>query len=149
MKSARTLSSEISSTFGRGSGSRPQPAPSSASASESLPGPRTLFLRCLPGVGLQVLELAVGERRLVRRLEHDLGRYAGLEGLLPARRAQAPLVAGLQAGESGTRRREVVAARLGERQELGCHPDAHRVHAEIVGARATRAVAIEARHRIA
>src|SRR5580704_8302349 len=47
----------------------------------------------------QVAQLHPLERRRVGGLEHDGRRHAGLEGLLPAGGAQAPLVARLQAGE--------------------------------------------------
>eukprot|EP00955_Chlamydomonas_euryale_P055214 356058-Chlamydomonas_euryale.AAC.10 len=47
-------------------------------------------------------------------------RAAGVERLLPPRRAEAPLVAGLEAGEAAPRRRrhEVVAARRAELEEF-------------------------------
>ena len=57
------------------------------------------------------------QRPLVRGAQHHAGRLTGREGLLPARRAQAPAVAGLEArkAEVRQRRRKIVAARLGIR----------------------------------
>src|ERR1019366_4591805 len=72
----------------------------------------------------------------------------GVQRLLPARGAQAPAVVGLQAGETelGHRRREVVALRLAERQELGGHHHADGVAADILAAGVAAAVAEEAGH---
>ena len=74
----------------------------------------------LDGVGDQVAQLHPLERRGVGRGQDDRRCHAGLEGLLPARRAQAPLVTGLQPGEAelGVRGGQVVADRRRERQEL-------------------------------
>ncbi len=60
--------------------------------------------------------------------------HAGLERLLPPGRAQAPLVAVAQAGEAvlGHGRRQVVADRLGEFEELVGGYDAHHVQAGII-----------------
>src|SRR5271165_20851 len=55
-----------------------------------IPAPR------LDGVGDQVAQLHPFERRRMRRCQDDRGRHARLEGLLPARGAQAPLVPGSQ-----------------------------------------------------
>ena len=89
------------------------------------------------------------ERTGVRRAEHDLGRVAGLVGLEPAGGAEAPAVAGLEPLEPvlGVRRREVVAGRLAELEELGGDDDADRVAAEILRARRAAAVAVEAGER--
>src|SRR6476661_5967444 len=78
----------------------------------------------------------------VRALEHDLRGGAGVERLLPAFRAQAPAVAGLQAGEAilRHRRREVVAAGPGESQESRCCDDANRVQPAVVAAGVAAAV---------
>ena len=59
----------------------------------------------------------------MRRLKHDARGLAGREGLLPAGGAQAPAIAGLEAGELEFRhgRAEVVALGPGEGQELGGH----------------------------
>ena len=48
----------------------------------------------LDGVGDQVAQLHPLQGRRVRRGQDDRGRHARLEGLLPARGAQAPLVTG-------------------------------------------------------
>src|SRR5690349_754853 len=80
--------------------------------------------------------------------ENDLRGAAGLVGLEPARRAQAPAIACIQAGEApvGTRGREVVADALREVEKLRSQDDANRVAAEILGAGGAAAVPVEARH---
>ena len=50
--------------------------------------------------------------------------------------------------ELGVRRRQVVADRRGEVQELGGDPGAHGVHADVLGAGVAAAVAVEAGERI-
>ena len=77
------------------------------------------------------------------------GAAPGLERLAPARGAQAPAIAGLEPGkiEIGLRRREVVAARLGEGEELRRHLDADRVQPDILGSGVTAAGAEEAGQR--
>src|SRR5438270_3347537 len=90
----------------------------------------------IDGVFLQEIERHDLQRRLMRSHQLHFGRLAGLEGLLPARRAQAPAIAGLEAREADLRHRgrEIVAGRLRENEELGIDMRAHRVHAKIVGA---------------
>src|SRR5262245_10961331 len=63
-------------------------------------------------------------------------------GLLPAGGAQTPAIAGLEAGklEFRHRRAEVIAAGLGEVQELGSHQHAEGVRAAILSARVAAAV---------
>ena len=82
------------------------------------------------------------------RLQHDLRRDVGVEGLLPAAGAQAPAVARLQAGEAILRhwRTEIVAGGLREGEELGRHHDADRVEADILAAGVAATVAVEAGH---
>src|SRR5258708_19063407 len=83
------------------------------------------------GVALEVGERAIGQRALMRRAQHDARRQPGGERFLPARRAHAPAVAGLEAGEAVLRHRggEVVAAGLGEFQEPRRRHDADGVAA--------------------
>ena len=78
--------------------------------------------------------------------QDDGRRHPGLERLLPARRAQAPLVARLQPGEAelGMRGGQVVADRRREGQEFGGDPGAHGVDADVLRARVAAAVAVEA-----
>ena len=99
------------------------------------------------GVVLQHPERGDRQGHFVRRLQHHLRRGAGLEGLHPARRAQAPAVARLQAREARLRRRQIVADALRERQELGGHHRADGVQANIVRASLAAAVAEESGHR--
>jgi len=90
------------------------------------------------------------ERALVRRAQVDARRHTGLVSFLPARGAQAPAVAGLQARETelGSRRREIVAAEARELEKFLRDLDADRVRAQIVVARVAAAVAEESRHRV-
>src|SRR6185437_1213966 len=89
----------------------------------------------IDGVALQVFERDDVEGRLMGRGKDDPRRIARLERLAPARSAQAPTVAWLEPGkpEVGLRRRQIVAARLGEFEELGSHLDADRMQPEILG----------------
>ncbi len=86
------------------------------------------------------------KRLLVRRREHHRRRDAGVERLLPASRAQAPLIAGPEPRKSGGRDRsgEVVAVLPREFQEFARHPDADHMDAGIVVAGVAAAVAVEA-----
>lgn len=101
-------------------------------------------------VPLKVSKGAVIERALVGGAQHHARRASRFERLLPARRAQAPAVAGLEAGEaeSRQRRRQVVAARFGEFQEFGCRDHAHRMAADILRPGIAAAVAVEPGHRL-
>src|ERR1700675_179258 len=94
---------------------------------------------------LQIFQSDEIERALVRGVENDAWRAAGLERFAPSRRTQAPAVAGLQSGktEIGYRRAQVVAARKGEFQELPGHQRANRMHAVIVASGIAATVAIE------
>src|SRR5262245_54976972 len=100
----------------------------------------------LDSVLLQLLEGDDLQGHRVRGLEHDLRRAAGVERLLPALGAQAPAIARLQAleAELGHGRAEVVAARLGEGEELPRHHGTDRVQAGILAAGVAAAVAVEA-----
>src|SRR4029079_824528 len=103
----------------------------------------------IDGVALQVLERDDVERRLMRRGKDDPRRVARLERLAPARGAQAPAVAWLEPGkpEVRLRRRQVIAPRLGEFEELGGHLDAHCMQPEILGPSMAGAGAEEASER--
>src|SRR6266404_3291620 len=73
---------------------------------------------------LEVVERDHLKRDGVGRLEHDIGRTAGIESFFPTGCAQTPAVARLQAGETvlGHRRAEIVALYLAESKErLGHH----------------------------
>ena len=86
----------------------------------------------------------------MRRLEHDRRRTAGIERFAPARCAEAPAITGLEAGELVEREwcREVVATRFGEGEKLVGQHHTDGMHALVLPARVTAAVAIEARNRI-
>jgi len=69
----------------------------------------------------------------VRCTEDDARGGIGFERFLPSGGAQAPAVAGLETWESKVRkrRREIIAARLREGQELGRDLDADGVKADM------------------
>src|SRR5689334_10472529 len=81
--------------------------------------------------------------------QHHARRLAGCERLLPARRAQAPAVAGFEPRKAELRHRrgQIVAAGFGEFQEGSGHDDTHRVAAEILAPGIAAAVAIKSGHR--
>src|SRR6516164_1718081 len=93
-------------------------------------------------VTLQVRQFAIAERAFVRRAQDHSGRLPGLECFLPAGRAQAPAVAGLQSCEAEFRhwRGKVVPAPLGEFEKLIRHDGADGVAAEVLGACVAAAV---------
>src|SRR4051812_37513245 len=78
-------------------------------------------LREIGGEALEIGERAVVERLLVGRPQHHARGSPRFERFLPARRAQAPAVTGLQTWktEIGHRRRKIVAARFGKFEKLG------------------------------
>ena len=73
------------------------------------------------------------------------GARPGVEGLGPAGRAEAPLVAGLQPGEAVLRHRRQQVVPLAEREveELLGHAGAHRVRAHVLGTGVAAPVAEE------
>ena len=74
----------------------------------------------------------------------------GVEGLLPAFGAEAPVVTGLEAleAEFGTGRGKVVAGGLAELQEVLSHHSANSVHAMVVWPESAMTVAHESRQGI-
>jgi hypothetical protein len=95
---------------------------------------------------LEIFEMTVRQSAGMGGRKQDLRRVAGNEGFLPARRAQAPAVARLQPGKSkfGTRRGQVIAARLREHEELRGHDRAYCVRPAILRSGIAAAVAKEA-----
>ncbi len=87
---------------------------------------------------------------LMGGLKNDLRGLSGFGRFEPAAGAEAPAVAGIKSGkmELGRGRWEVVAAGLGEREELGGHDRANRVGAVILFARVAMTVAEKSRRRI-
>jgi hypothetical protein len=63
---------------------------------------------------LEIAQRAVCQRRLMRGAQDDARCVIGFKRLLPALRAQAPAVAGLQPGEANFRNRrgEIITARF-------------------------------------
>ena len=85
------------------------------------------------------------------RAQDDFRSTVMLERLLPARRAQTPLVTRLQPGETplGMRRAQVIACGLRECKKCFGHDYTNRVHPFIVDTTLTTSRAIEACDRIA
>ena len=100
-------------------------------------------------VRLQIFQVAKRETRFMRRRQNDLWCMTGIERLLPPRCAQAPLVAGLQAGKAELQvgSRKIVSCCLGKRQELSRQDDANRVRPDVLWARIAAAVAVKAGNR--
>lgn len=90
------------------------------------------------------------QRCLIRAFENDRRCDAGLQRLLPAQCAQAPLIARFHPGEVqlGPRRAEIVAALLAERQKRCAHHHADHVAADILRAGLAAAVAEETGQRL-
>ena len=90
------------------------------------------------------------ERALVSGSQHDPRRLPGIERLLPTWSAEAPAIAGLEAGKAvlRNRRRQIVAARFGEPQKLGGRDNADRVAPHVLPAGVAAAVPEKARHRL-
>jgi hypothetical protein len=98
---------------------------------------------------LEIGERAVTQRAFMGRAQHHARRLAGLECFLPARRAQAPAVAGLEAGKAIFRHRgrEIVAARFGEFEKLRRRDDTDGVTADVVDPGVAAAVPVETGQR--
>ncbi len=96
-------------------------------------------------MGTEVVEADELECRHVRRLQHDWARGPALQGLGPPSRADAPLIARHESGETelGGRCRQVVAVRCLELEELSGHLAAHDVHPGVVSVVLTAPGAIE------
>jgi hypothetical protein len=92
-----------------------------------------------------------GESGLVGGFEDDGTGCSGLLDLKPASGADAPTIAGLEAGESVLRHGgvEVVAELAGDAEEVFGDNAADGVDAEVVGASVTAAIAVEASHGFA
>jgi hypothetical protein len=101
------------------------------------------------GVPTQVIQADPLEGSDVGRLEYHLGSLAGIEGLLPTGRAQAPLITRSEARESGLGTREVVADQPAEFEEIGVDPRTHHVGPEVVGPGVAASIAEEARQWLA
>jgi hypothetical protein len=86
------------------------------------------------------------EHVFVGRFEADGGADSGVEGAFKRAHADAPAIAGFEAGETelGARSDEVIADGGLVEQELFIHQDAYGVFAEIVRPGVAFAVAIEA-----
>jgi hypothetical protein len=97
---------------------------------------------------LQIGERAVVEGAFVRSPQNHAGRLARLERFLPARRTQAPAVAGPQAGKAKLwhRRRKIIATGFGKLEELSSHDSADGMTADVFSTRVAAAVSEEPRH---
>lgn len=101
-------------------------------------------------MAFQVRQLTHAQGILVRGPQPHPWRRARRQRFLPAAGTQAPAVAGLETGkpERRHRRGQVIAARLGERQELVRHHRTDGVLASIVRTCIAAAVTVEAGDRI-
>lgn len=83
--------------------------------------------------------------------EGDGRSAAGIEGFFPAGDAEAPAIAGFEAGEIplGSGGGEIIAAEIGEVQELLGGLNADGVQADVSGAGAAIAIAVEPGHGFA
>jgi hypothetical protein len=81
----------------------------------------------------------------MRSPQNHAGRLAGLERFLPARRTQAPAVAGPQAGKAKLRRRrrKIIAVGFGKLEELSSHDGADGMTADVFSTRIAAAVSKE------
>ena|SRR5271165_729455 len=98
----------------------------------------------------EIGQRAVAQSTLVGGTQNHARRLARFEGFLPTRRAQAPAVAGFEAGKAEFRHwcREVIAARFGKIEKLGRRYDANRVAADVINPGVAAAVPIKSRHRV-
>ena len=101
-------------------------------------------------MGLQVAQQRHVQRAFVCGFQHDLWREAGAAGLFPAAGAQAPAVAGVQAGKAklGPRGGQIVADAAAEGQKLVRQHGADRVQAVILRVGVAAAIALPTRERI-
>src|SRR6267143_3703492 len=90
------------------------------------------------------------QRRSVCRFEIDRRRNSMIEGFLPARHANTPLVARFQARKFPlwARRDEIVSLQHGKIQKLARHSCTNRVKPNVAGASLTKAIAIKSGKRI-
>src|SRR5579883_544407 len=101
------------------------------------------------GEAFEVGERAVLERSGMGGSQHHPWRPSRFERFLPAGRAQAPAIAGLEAGKAigGHGGRQVVAAGFREGEELSGHHRTDRVAADVLAGRVAAPVAEESRER--
>ena len=138
--------------------SRTKLAPDSASLWFALQRRRTPLVRrrlCRCGLGrqrvcLQRVEVHDRERPGMGGVQDDGRRHARVQRLLPAKHAESPPIARLQAGKAigRDRRREVVAPAPGEAQERLRHLRADDVRAPVLRPRAAVARAEEPGQRV-
>jgi hypothetical protein len=91
------------------------------------------------------------EGSFVRSFKHDRAASSGLLNLEPASGAEAPAVAGFEAGKAELRHRgrEIVAELTGDAEEFLSNNAADGVDPEVVRSRLTAAGAVETSHRLA
>jgi hypothetical protein len=99
------------------------------------------------GETLEIGERTMIEGTFVSSPQDHVGRATRLQCFDPAGRAQAPAVAGPEAGkaELGQGRRKIIAARIGKLEKLGCNDDTHRVASDIFSIGVTATVTKEPR----
>ena len=99
------------------------------------------------GETLEIGERTVVEGAFVSSPQDHAGRATRLQCFAPAGRAQAPAVAGPEAGkaELGQGRRKIIAARIGKLEKLGRNDDTHRVASDVFSIGVTATVTKEPR----
>lgn len=111
--------------------------------------PSSRALSSIDRVRLQIFQVTKRETRFMRRRQHNLRSVPGIERFLPPRCAEAPFVAGLQTGKPKLKigRRQVVAGRFRERQELGRQYNTNRVRPDVLRPGVAAAVPEKPGHR--
>jgi hypothetical protein len=96
----------------------------------------------------EIAQRAISQRRLMRGAQDDARRMVRFQRLLPALRAEAPAVAGLQPGKADfrNRRRQIIAARFGKYKKGIGHDRADCMIADVIPASVATAVPIKTRH---
>ena len=99
---------------------------------------------------LQVIQVNELQSGLVGRFQNDTWRAPGLECFLPTRRAETPLIAGLEPGKSQIRLRcaQIVSTAFREFEEIVRHARANDMHSLISRTAAAATVAVPAGERI-
>jgi hypothetical protein len=99
-------------------------------------------------VRLQIFQVTKREACFMRRSENNLRSMPGIERFLPPRCAEAPFVAGLQAGEAKLQigSRQIVTSRFREGQEFSRQDNADCVRPDVLRTRVAAAISEKAGH---
>ena len=99
-------------------------------------------------VTAQIVQVHPFQGTDVGGFEHHFRCGARIQGFLPPGGAEAPAVSGLESGETGLGAAEVVADAPAELEELGRHPGAHHMGAQVIGTGVAAPVPVEAGERV-